>query len=116
MAYTVSQLNNIIKEYIDINPSLRRVQVIGEISNLKKHYTGHWYLTLKDENSRINAMDFASYASRIKIKVNNVISLQQSFNYNIFEIRSFLLSLFSFPLALRFLSIVECSFYSGMFF
>ena len=50
MAYTVSQLNNIIKEYIDINPSLRRVQVIGEISNLKKHYTGHWYLTLKDEN------------------------------------------------------------------
>lgn len=71
MAYTVSQLNNIIKEYIDINPSLRRVQVIGEISNLKKHYTGHWYLTLKDENSRINAMVFASYASRIKIKVED---------------------------------------------
>jgi len=71
MAYSVTQLNNLIKDYLDINPSLKKVQVIGEISNLKKHYTGHWYLTLKDETSRINAMVFASYASRIKIKVED---------------------------------------------
>lgn len=71
MAYSVTQLNNLIKDYLDINPSLKKIQVIGEISNLKKHYTGHWYLTLKDENSRINAMVFSSYASRIKIKVED---------------------------------------------
>ena len=71
MAYSVTQLNNLIKEYIDVNPSLKKIQVIGEISNLKKHYTGHWYLTLKDETSRINAMVFSSYASRIKIKVED---------------------------------------------
>lgn len=71
MAYTVTQLNNLIKDYIEINPSLKKIQVIGEISNLKKHYTGHWYLTLKDENSRINAMVFASYASKIRIKVED---------------------------------------------
>lgn len=71
MAYSVTQLNNLIKDYLDINPSFKKIQVIGEISNLKKHYTGHWYLTLKDENSRINAMVFSSYASRIKIKVED---------------------------------------------
>ena len=71
MAYSVTQLNNLIKDYLDLNPSLKKIQVIGEISNLKKHYTGHWYLTLKDENSRINAMVFSSYASRIRIKVED---------------------------------------------
>ena len=71
MAYTVTQLNNLIKDYLDVNPSLKKIQVIGEISNLKKHYTGHWYLTLKDENSRINAIVFSTYASRIKIKIED---------------------------------------------
>lgn len=50
----VSQLNSYIKRLIQSDPLLGNVSVIGEISNLKHHGSGHVYFTLKDENSRIN--------------------------------------------------------------
>ena len=40
---------------------LSRVQVQGEISNLKYHSSGHIYFTLKDEAAQISCVMFASY-------------------------------------------------------
>lgn len=50
----VSQLNAYIKRILQSDPLLSSVSVVGEISNLKFHGTGHVYFTLKDENSKIN--------------------------------------------------------------
>ncbi len=50
----VSQLNSYIKRVLQTDPLLGNVSVIGEISNLKYHSSGHVYFTLKDENSKIN--------------------------------------------------------------
>ncbi|WP_027398580.1 exodeoxyribonuclease VII large subunit [Anaerovorax odorimutans] len=50
----VSQLNGYIKRVLQSDPLLGNVSVIGEISNLKYHGTGHVYFTLKDENSKLN--------------------------------------------------------------
>lgn len=50
----VSQLNGYIKRILQSDPLLGNVSVIGEISNLKYHGTGHVYFTLKDETSKIN--------------------------------------------------------------
>ena len=50
----VSQLNNYIKRILQSDPILGSVSVIGEISNLKFHNSGHVYFSLKDEKSRIN--------------------------------------------------------------
>ncbi len=50
----VSQLNAYIKRVLQSDPLLGSVSVIGEISNLKFHGTGHVYFTLKDQNSKIN--------------------------------------------------------------
>ena len=50
----VSQLNGYIKRVLQMDPLLGNVSVIGEISNLKYHGTGHVYFTLKDETSKIN--------------------------------------------------------------
>ncbi|MHC1722274.1 MAG: exodeoxyribonuclease VII large subunit [Aminipila sp.] len=50
----VSQLNAYIKRVLQSDPLLSSVSVVGEISNLKFHGTGHVYFTLKDENSKIN--------------------------------------------------------------
>lgn len=50
----VSQLNSYIKRVLQTDPLLGNVSVIGEISNLKYHSSGHIYFTLKDENSKIN--------------------------------------------------------------
>ncbi len=57
---TISQINNYIKLMFDKNIYLKKVWLKGEISNLKIHSTGHIYLTLKDDYSRISAIMFKS--------------------------------------------------------
>ena len=43
----------------------RQVLVEGEISNLKNHYTGHIYFTLKDEKSLIKSIMFKTYTAHL---------------------------------------------------
>lgn len=67
----VSTLNNYIKNLFEGDISLSRVYIKGEISNLNKHYTGHYYFTLKDENSKISCMMFSSYVNKLKHPIQN---------------------------------------------
>jgi len=63
---TVSQLNNYMKRYVDQNIHLSDLWIKGEISNLKIHYNGHIYLTLKDENSSVKVVMFKSFADKLR--------------------------------------------------
>lgn len=63
---SVTELNNDIKKAIDNNPKLQDVYLKGEISNFKNHSRGHWYFTLKDEESRINGVMFAGSTKNVK--------------------------------------------------
>lgn len=63
---TVTQINRYIKYRLDTDDNLKTVYLKGEISNFKNHTSGHFYFTLKDENSRILAVMFRNNASRIK--------------------------------------------------
>ena len=66
---SISEINGYIKSLIEEEALIQDVYAVGEISNFKNHYaTGHFYLTLKDENSEIRAIMFRSYASKIKFK------------------------------------------------
>lgn len=62
---TISQINNFIKMLFDGNSYLQKVYLKGEISNFKRHTSGHLYLTLKDDESRISAIMFKSMASKL---------------------------------------------------
>ncbi len=62
---SIAQINNYIKVMFDENIHLKKVYLKGEISNFKRHTTGHLYLTLKDDNSRISAIMFRSSASTL---------------------------------------------------
>ena len=55
---TITDINKIIKYTIEGNEELRSVYLKGEISNIKYHSRGHLYFSLKDENSKINAVMF----------------------------------------------------------
>ena len=55
---SVTDINLYIKNVVDTDIYLRNVIVKGEISNLKFHTRGHLYFSLKDENSKINAVMF----------------------------------------------------------
>lgn len=59
-AYTVSELNNFIKNILTTDPNLNNIWVQGEISNLTKHSSGHYYFTIKDEKSQISCVSFRS--------------------------------------------------------
>ena len=48
---SVTQLLRRIKNVIEID--VGEVWVEGEVSNLKKQGSGHWYFTLKDDNAQI---------------------------------------------------------------
>ena len=68
---TVSQINEYIKNLIEDEVMLRDVLVSAEISNFKRHSTGHLYFTLKDASSEIRAVMFRAHASKVRFKLEN---------------------------------------------
>ncbi|MEB6322832.1 exodeoxyribonuclease VII large subunit [Staphylococcus xylosus] len=62
---SVSTLTKYIKYKFDQDPHLQSVLIKGELSNFKKHSSGHLYFNIKDNNSVISAMMFKGNASKI---------------------------------------------------
>ena len=62
---SVSELNKYIKDKFEDDEYFTNVLVEGEISNLKNHYTGHIYFTLKDEKSLIKSIMFKTYTAHL---------------------------------------------------
>lgn len=65
----VSQLNKYIGRVMQTDPILGNVSVIGEISNLKYHGSGHVYFTLKDDGSRVNCFMPAGAAEKLRFQL-----------------------------------------------
>lgn len=64
--FSVSDLNNYIKNIFESNRTLSSVTVKGEISNFVYHRSGHLYFSLKDEDGQIRAVMFRSRAATLK--------------------------------------------------
>ena len=63
---TIGEINRYLKDLFDNDRNLQEVYLKGEISNFKAHTRGHFYFTLKDDTSRINAVMFSYRASSLK--------------------------------------------------
>ena len=70
-ALTVSEINQYIKDLIDVNPPLSDVYIKGEISNFKAHSSGHFYFTLKDAQSALRSVMFRSSAQKMTFMPEN---------------------------------------------
>ena len=57
-ALDVSEANSYIKRILINDPILCSLKIKGEISNFKVHSSGNVYLSLKDQNSKINCVIF----------------------------------------------------------
>lgn len=62
--FTVSQLNRQAKELLETY--LFKVQVVGEISNLSRPSSGHWYFTLKDANAQVRCAMFRNRSQYVR--------------------------------------------------
>ena len=82
---TVTQLTRYIKYKIDNDVNLNEVFLKGEISNFKAHSRGHFYFTLKDEGSRINAIMFASNTKKIKFMPQDGMKVLVTGKISVFE-------------------------------
>ena len=64
--FSVSDLNNYIKNLFESNRTLTSVSVRGEISNFVSHRSGHLYFSLKDAEGQVRAVMFRSRAASLK--------------------------------------------------
>lgn len=82
---TVTQLTKYIKYKIDNDINLNEVFIKGEISNFKAHSRGHYYFTIKDEGSRINAIMFASSTKKLKFLPQDGMKVLVTGKISVFE-------------------------------
>ena len=63
-SWTVAELTARIRALLEGDESLQDVAVSGEISNMTRARSGHWYFTLKDANASLRCVMWRSAAGR----------------------------------------------------
>ncbi len=82
---TVSQLNDYISRVLTTDPLLGRVTVVGEISNLKYHSSGHVYFSINDEFSKINCFFAASYVRNLEYELGDGLEVIIDGSINVYK-------------------------------
>ena len=82
---TVTALTKYLKRKLDTDTHLRTVWLKGEISNFKHHSRGHMYMTIKDEQARIQAVMFAGSNRFLKFVPENGMHVLVRGEVSIFE-------------------------------
>lgn len=71
LTLTVTQLNEYVRRTFASDPMLHGICLTGELSNLKRHASGHWYFTLKDDEAAINCAMFRQAAFGLRFRPEN---------------------------------------------
>lgn len=64
-ALTVGELNEYVRRLLAGDRALRSIRLRGEISNYKRHISGHRYFSLKDDEARVQCAMFRQNAQRL---------------------------------------------------
>ena len=67
--YSVTQVNNYIKNMFTQDFLLQGLSIRGEVSNCKYHSSGHIYFTLKDSGGTLTCIMFAGYRRGLSFKL-----------------------------------------------
>ena len=82
---TVSDVTAYIKRWMEKDGLLSSVYVRGEVSNFKRHSSGHCYFTLKDAGAVLRAVLFRSRAQYLKFEPQNGMQVIVSGRLSVFE-------------------------------
>ena len=82
---TVSELNGFIKKTFMANSVFSDIWIKGEISNFKKHFSGHLYMTLKDEGGVLKAVMFKSSTSSLNFTPSDGMKVMARGRVSVYE-------------------------------
>ena len=82
---SISALSKYLKYKFDQDEHLQEVYLKGEISNFKAHTRGHFYFTLKDEGSRINAVMFLRDTYKLKFTPSDGMTVLVTGKVTVYE-------------------------------
>lgn len=69
--FSVSEVNQYVKQLLESQSDLHHIPVLGEVSNFKRYGSGHCYFTLKDEKSALKCVMFKSSAVHLSFTPQN---------------------------------------------
>lgn len=82
---TVTQLNYSVRHLLETE--LGQIWLTGEISNFSQPVSGHWYLTLKDENAQVRCAMFKMKNSRVTFYPQNGMQVLVRASVSLYEPR-----------------------------
>jgi len=83
--YSVSQVNQYIKNLFMSDYALSNIYIKGEVSNCKYHSSGHIYFTLKDRGGVIGCVMFASSRRGLKFQMEEGQQVIALGNISVYE-------------------------------
>lgn len=82
---SVSEITNSVKRVLE--KSFGGIKIVGEISNFKAHFSGHWYFTLKDANAQISCTMWKGNNSRVRFTPEDGMKIIVSGNISVYPPR-----------------------------
>lgn len=79
----IARIKNVLTQTMDLDG----IWIQGEISNLTKHRSGHYYFSLKDKSGEMSCVMFSSYVSRLNFNVEEGMRVLVSGSINVYEKR-----------------------------
>ncbi|WP_312423005.1 exodeoxyribonuclease VII large subunit [Anaerospora hongkongensis] len=83
--FSIGDVTRYIKHILDRDRTLNSIYVRGEISNFKRHYSGHCYFTLKDSDATIKAVMFRSRSQFLKYEPRDGMKVVVGGTVTVFE-------------------------------
>ncbi len=84
-AYSVTEINQYIKNLFMRDKILSFIQIKGEVSNCKYHTSGHIYFTLKDAQGQLACVMFAGQRRGLNFRLEEGQSVVASGSINVYE-------------------------------
>lgn len=85
--YTVTQLNRIVKGYLENNQDLKEFFLEGELSGVTYYKSGHLYFNLKDRNAQVKCAAFSYKFKRISEDLKDGDSIKLFGDVGFYEAR-----------------------------
>src|SRR5436190_13093680 len=82
---SVSELNRLVRAAIEQNLPLTWVS--GELSNLRRYDSGHWYFTLKDATAQVDCVMFRHKAQHVEWQPDNGMRVEVRALATVYEAR-----------------------------